>query len=355
MKKIRHQILFISALGLILTFFAFSGGSPGGKSGSPGDGGATCTQCHTGTATVQAGWITSNIPAEGYTAGETYTITAMGTNSAAALFGFELTTENATGQKIGTLAITDATRTKFTDVENHAITHTSSGTAATWTMDWTAPAEGSGEVGVYAAFNAANGNGNTSGDEVFTSELMLMEALEPAITNLTPDSGGQGNMVVLNITGQNTSFLSGTNTVKLINVITPAEIIEAMAVLATSDTKLEAEILIPFPASVGMWNLSVNDIILEDAFRVYSTVGLNELAQADKNQFYPNPASQQLNLEISERTTVSIYSIDGKLIKVFGEFFNDQQVNLSAIEEGLYLLKFESNQSISTSRLIITK
>ena len=39
----------------------FSGGSPGGKTGSPGDGGANCTQCHAGTPQPATGWINTNI------------------------------------------------------------------------------------------------------------------------------------------------------------------------------------------------------------------------------------------------------------------------------------------------------
>jgi hypothetical protein len=38
-----------------------------------------------------------------------------------------------------------------------------------WTVDWTAPNTDEGEITFYAAFNAANGNGGTSGDVIYKS------------------------------------------------------------------------------------------------------------------------------------------------------------------------------------------
>ena len=45
----------------------------------------------------------------------------------------------------------------------------------TWTFDWMAPAVGTGDVTFYGAFNAANGNGKTSGDVIYTTNSTFME------------------------------------------------------------------------------------------------------------------------------------------------------------------------------------
>ena len=57
--------------------YAFSGGSPGGKTNSPGDVN-NCTQCHAGTMNTGIGVATITAPdlALGYVTGQTYTITA---------------------------------------------------------------------------------------------------------------------------------------------------------------------------------------------------------------------------------------------------------------------------------------
>ncbi len=97
-------------------------------------------------------------------------MTVNGTLAGAGKYGFELTAETATGSKTGTFIISDATRTRLTNGGN-AVTHTSSGNSGgastSWTASWTAPATDVGQVRFYVAVNAANGNGNNSGDMIF--------------------------------------------------------------------------------------------------------------------------------------------------------------------------------------------
>lgn len=179
MRKIYLRILLApAALALFFAGTLTSGGSPGGKTGSPGDNGATCTQCHTGTATPVEGWISTDIPELGYVVGETYTITAMAEQSGINKFGFELTAEDAAGNKVGNLSIVDA-NTQLANGGN-AVTHNFGGTSGsgskTWTVQWTAPATDVGFVTFYAAFNAANSNSGTSGDVIYTSTLSVDES-----------------------------------------------------------------------------------------------------------------------------------------------------------------------------------
>ncbi|HPR31056.1 MAG TPA: T9SS type A sorting domain-containing protein [Prolixibacteraceae bacterium] len=178
-KKKNLPIVLGASLGIIVFFSAtlYNGGSPGRKSGSPLDG-ASCTQCHTGTS-LSSEWITTTIPATGYVRGETYTLTLSAAHQEAARFGFELTAENSTEKK-GLFTITQTERTKLTN-NNQAVTHTSGGTSPnngqiSWNVEWTAPEEDAGAITFYAATNAANGNGSTSGDQIFTSALTVSPA-----------------------------------------------------------------------------------------------------------------------------------------------------------------------------------
>jgi hypothetical protein len=180
MKKFTHYFFLI---GFVLIIFGSwvlsSGGSPGGKTGSPGDGGASCTDCHTGTPQQAENWISSDIPNEGYSPGQTYTITAMGSHNGVGKFGFEATAEDDSGEKVGALVVTDAAQTKLVN-NNNAVTHTSAGTTPdgndkTWNFDWTAPEGGTGDVTFYASFNAADGKGSTSGDVIYLSSSTFPE------------------------------------------------------------------------------------------------------------------------------------------------------------------------------------
>jgi len=179
------KFLPLLLLPLAMIMLAFSNGSPGGRTGSPGDSGQNCTGCHSGSPQSASNWITTNIPPSGYVPGQTYTITATGTHSGVVRFGFELTAENSAGAKVGTFIITNATQTKLVN-QNKAVTHLSGGTTPsgntkTWSMNWTAPAQGTGPITFYAALNAANGNGNNSGDVIYLTSTTVLEQETVAI------------------------------------------------------------------------------------------------------------------------------------------------------------------------------
>jgi len=189
MKTKLYYLLGVAAMFILLTSeINFSGGSPGGKTGSPGDEGNTCTDCHAGTATFQSDWISSTIPVDGYSPGETYTITASGTHMGVDKFGFEATAEDMSDNKTGTLIATNSEETMLAN-SNTSITHQSAGTtpsgnSKSWSFDWIAPAEGTGEVTFYSAFNATNGNGNTSGDVVYTSSHTVQENVTSSVASI---------------------------------------------------------------------------------------------------------------------------------------------------------------------------
>lgn len=184
-------------------------GAPAGVTGSPGDG-ATCAKvgCHTGAAVTPAsGWITTNIPAAGYTPGSIYTITATATRAGHTEFGFEVSPQNSAGTFLGTLTNT-STETKLVGTGNNYVTQTSTGTTGTtgfhtWTFDWTAPSAGTGNVTFYGAFNATNSSNNALGDSIFTSTLLVKEATActaPTITSTTPGSRCDAGTVTLGAT-----------------------------------------------------------------------------------------------------------------------------------------------------------
>lgn len=186
MKKI-YNLLIVLALPAIFLIFAsnvyYPSGSPGGKTGSPGDGGANCTQCHGDFSPInEVGWISSSIMATGYSPGEEYTILVAGIDPEAVKFGFEATAEDQSGNKVGTF---DPGATGLTQLcnNNHAVTHTLLGntpiadTGTVWFFTWTAPTESIGDITFYAAVNAANGNNTTSGDKIHLSQFTASPAV----------------------------------------------------------------------------------------------------------------------------------------------------------------------------------
>lgn len=183
MKKLYNLffVLLVPALVFLLTSVVmYPTGSPGGKTGSPGDGFANCTECHTGMPAVEEDfWIYGpNLTLGGYTTGETYDMFVIAVKEDAEAFGFEATAEDSEGNKVGTFAAGLDTRTQTIN-NSQAITHTLLGTTpladtgTVWNFTWTAPAEDVGEIGFYAAINTANGNGLSSGDEIHLSSFLV--------------------------------------------------------------------------------------------------------------------------------------------------------------------------------------
>jgi len=161
-------------------------GAAAGYTGSPHDAN-NCTACHNGPlATPQTGWITSNVPVSGYVPLTTYTITATATRAGHIKFGFEISPQNTSGTLLGTL-ISTTSATQLVG-SNKYITHTSTGTSGTnsrtWTFNWTAPAQGTGSVTFYGAFNITNANNNQTGDTCCISTLVIPENTSAGIANL---------------------------------------------------------------------------------------------------------------------------------------------------------------------------
>ncbi len=184
MKK---QILYLT-LSSAMAFALLTGGStllraktdgaPVANTNSPGDG-QTCarTGCHSGTASERAGLISSDIPETGYLSGETYTITVSIDEPDVVKFGFQASPQDAAGELLGVMEVTDAVQTKIIGGGKY-ITHNGTGTAGTgsksWSFNWT-PEAATGDVTFYTAVNASNNGNNATGDKIYFSSLKVSE------------------------------------------------------------------------------------------------------------------------------------------------------------------------------------
>jgi hypothetical protein len=182
-KLISVFVLLAMAVALVLftdnsanpRVWANFSGPPAGFTGAPGE--LRCDDCHT-SPTQSTGSITLNAPST-YTPGQTYniTVTHATTDQTKVRWGFELTALDGADQKAGTLAPLNS----FTQVINNQgpfpsrqyIEQTTDGSffgqhnGASWTFRWTAPADVVGIVTFYVAGNQGNGDGNSSGDNIY--------------------------------------------------------------------------------------------------------------------------------------------------------------------------------------------
>jgi glucose/arabinose dehydrogenase len=185
MVKLKLFVLLIFAAGtaaLLLTdnaanprARAYSAGPPAGYTRAPGE--LDCADCHT-TPAQSTGALTLQAPQK-YTPGQTYdiTVTHASADQTRIRWGFELTVLDAADQMAGTLAaaddLTQVIGSQGPFPARQYVEHTSKGTfsgqqdGASWTFRWTAPDEDVGAVTFYVAGNQANGDGNSSGDNIY--------------------------------------------------------------------------------------------------------------------------------------------------------------------------------------------
>jgi hypothetical protein len=157
-----------------------SGPTPG-HTGAPGE--ANCTSCHgdfpvnSGTGSV----LITGVPAN-YIPNRQYQITVRTSQVGATIYGFQMTAVDGTGARAGTYTLPAQMPSRLqldeTFVGNNFrqyIEHTVDGIIPAqfdfneWTFTWKAPASRVGKIGFYASGNAANSDGGTSGDQIYTT------------------------------------------------------------------------------------------------------------------------------------------------------------------------------------------
>jgi uncharacterized protein (TIGR03437 family) len=171
--------------------YAFSGGPPPAKTGAPGE--SNCTECHFGTPITNAEGISLQVPGNNfsYTPGVAQEWVLQASRPGAAIFGFQATVRTATNSTAGTLTAVDASTRVLSEDNKDFVEHTLPSPAGTFRFRWTPPSSDLGPLTVYVAVNAANGNGDPSGDTI----LLRTFALTPAAATPTKPAIGAGGIV----------------------------------------------------------------------------------------------------------------------------------------------------------------
>lgn len=232
MFKTRLGRAILAMVPSVVLLYAYSAGPITRVTGAPGDDPGACTVCHLGTALNGGGGKVELQFPNGltYTPGQSQTVTIAVTDSAARVYGFELTARLESNLANGQAGDFTAGAQQVVKCDNDSIkgaagcpanaqvqfvTHTSPFRTSTIQVQWTAPATNVGPVRLYVAANAANGTGNESGDHIYTATYTLAPAAAgaaPAITNVVSASAfssaaGLASGTWLEIYGSN--FMTG--------------------------------------------------------------------------------------------------------------------------------------------------
>lgn len=70
---------------------------------------------------------------------------------------------------------------------------------------------------------------------------------------------------------------------------------------------------------------------------------------------YPNPTNSVLNIKNAENSSIEIYDLLGRIVLSKNEIAIDQQLNVSNLTTGTYLIKITNNNHIKTDKFIINR
>jgi hypothetical protein len=182
----RIPLIVLLVLACAASAHAFSGGPPNAHTNAPGE--LNCTACHTTFALNSgSGGITVDGVPGGWQPLTVYDLTVTVDDPDATRWGYEFTVLDTGGNSTGTLTLLDTDSQLSTAGPRTYAKQTFAGTkagttgSASWTVRWTSPAAGVGDITVYVAANGANNNGLNSGDRIYaTSETWLDGAVSAA-------------------------------------------------------------------------------------------------------------------------------------------------------------------------------
>jgi uncharacterized protein (TIGR03437 family) len=173
-----------------LAALAYIADPPPRNTGAPGEDPAACAQCHNGAnnPTSGSGFEVDFPNGLTYTPGTTQRLKVRLTTTLSSDGGFQFSVRPVSNvnQQAGNLVPVDG-RTILSCQSGELppcanpgapvqfISHFIAGTQ--WEFDWVTPATSVGNVRVYVAANAANGNGSSSGDRIFLRNFTLTPAV----------------------------------------------------------------------------------------------------------------------------------------------------------------------------------
>lgn len=203
MQKSISILTAVSFAALPVLLYAYASGPDPRNTGAPGD--QTCVACHFGTLNGGGGSVTlASSNGATYTPGQPQTFTITIKDSKARVYGFQMTARVDSNSKNGQAGDFTAGPQQIVICDNATlkgasgcpsrtpvefIEHSRPFTTNTITVNWTAPSSDVGTVTLYVAANAANGDGNTSGDHIYTTSLQLSPAAATSNAPVIPAGG----------------------------------------------------------------------------------------------------------------------------------------------------------------------
>lgn len=173
----------LTANNTVGTVKAFAEGPNAGVTGAPGELTCAVSGCHGGVPNTGPGQLEIIAPTF-YAPGQTYEMTVrhLTSDPSRRRWGFQLTALDGTSNRAGNLQSTSGLTQVLEggpggnrEYIEHGFLGTFQGQSlpASWTFNWVAPSGDVGPVTFYAAGNQANNNGSESGDQIYSTSIIV--------------------------------------------------------------------------------------------------------------------------------------------------------------------------------------
>jgi Reeler domain len=203
----KKLLVLLSGFFMIVIFSSQTFFSSQAPSGYTGEFGNTCTGCHNSFAVNSGGGgvVVNGLPSGTYTAGQSYPISVTISHGASnrTRWGFALAARNTFGETVGTFTSTNANAALIGDAEighQSAVITTASATYTYNNMQWVAPANPTPNdfnLNFYVVGNAANNNGSSSGDYIYSGVVNRIYTTIPVVLSRFTGSAGKNFTVLL--------------------------------------------------------------------------------------------------------------------------------------------------------------
>lgn len=357
---------------LIISGFVFSSNSGGraaargqGNTGAPGEA-TVCGNCHTGGAYGTISEVfeirnsMGNLVTE-YVPGETYDVSfniSASTGSPVG-YGFQMTSlENTGDTDIGTWQNPSANVQIATAGTRTYTEHNGTSASSSFTMEWVAPALGTGPVTFYYVGNAVNGaNGRSNDNGGFGSSSILTEAVLPV--ELTDFQAHKKNRSVL-LSWETASEIN--NRGFHIEYSNNGKDFEGIGWVegAGNSSKVQHYQFIDESPSAGTnyYRLLQVDFDGTSSYSDIKTVLLKSNFDFD---IYPNPSRGLAYIECFTEETqdinINVFSMNGQLVKsqtaALEKGRNTLSIPVQELVDGVYIISVRHGNNVENIKLNI--
>ena len=320
MKKHTLIVLFAAVVGY-LALTSYSTGIPGQSTSVNG-----CT-CHGFPASEATLLNISGMPANGWTPGTTYSLTAEVSNPIQVAGGFDLTTSDGTFSNPGSGA-------GLTGAElHHTSPKTFTGGSATWTFSWTAP---TGTTPTSVTFDMAGNAVNLSGDP--TGDLWNLASFTFAKANPLPLGLTRFDARVEAGAAQLSWILAHVDDVASLSVERSTDG-RTFTTISTDQSINQEGVFMDMAPAAGR---NFYRLRLIDRGGAASLSATREVMFSDKVgtgiSFFPNPACDVVHIRGTGSVSAILFDATGRATRSTRGTSSSTTISLDGVAAGIYLL-----------------